>query len=259
MKKLETGFTDKYGHFYPSIKALKFDSLEEFRNESMSFKYKSIPRISSDNIEIDDDGVCIYQSNINPNVGYRIYRDINFYQYNYHEDECSLLEELSKRQGNITLTEFPDTVVAVRNPNDFDTYHVIGTQMRYYDGHKCFYDTFNEQANLEEITYDEIFYIYRECLRILMELQNNGVCYSDVHRGNFLIRLRDLDIKLIDFEKQWVHFNDYETNMIRNTKRLIRDLNETFMIGFESNLEDAQNLQQIKDVVDNEYKLVRGK
>ena len=78
----------------------------------------------------DEYGMDVYQSRVNPTVGYRIYRGLmlfldNFYCYSGVSD-AKIVEELQKRQSTIKLTKFPTGVVSINK-------YVIGQEMAFYE------------------------------------------------------------------------------------------------------------------------------
>jgi len=141
---------------------------------------------------------------------------------------------LQKRQKNIELTEFPTGIVTL------DKY-VIGQEIPFY--HNC--TTLKEKTNkLDIIKY------YLDILNILKELLNNDIIYSDIHSKNFLIDNATNIVKLIDFDSQYISFDESKTlyeDMLRNLKIMINKINEKCSIPI--NLNEENSLDDIRKTI----------
>lgn len=252
MKIIEYGYTDKNGFRYDNLKVIKYDSLKNLKKEAMKYTNGTQQNDNNRNL-IKEMGINIYQLDNNPNVAYRLYRDMNYFQSISHEEDCKLISLLTKKQESVTLTDFPTAVIAVQNPNNYEMYHVVGTEIPYYEDYQELNVVYN---NIEKYTWHDLKYIYQQILAILKELNDVNIIYDDIHMGNILIRLSDLNIKLIDFESSRINTIGFNYNMIGNLKGLIYELNSKFGICYD-NLQKAKSLDQIEKIINKKRIMIR--
>lgn len=247
MRTIQEGFTNYKGCNYPNIRNIHFDQLSdmvcnigELRNES------KCSGVSFFTPEFDEEnGIYIYQANYDRNKALRIYKDFADYKYTYYCDDKFISELLSK-QGNIKLTDFPTGIVSVENK-------VIGQEVPYY----------NNSCTLGKmVSRFEPMELYLDIVNILKELCDNGIIYSDIHVGNFMVDIESLTIKLIDFETKYVTIDDKSKYlykyMIANLKGMLTKLNEFYNICFSTDLEVAENLDQITNcIMEKQYFLIK--
>ena len=100
--------------------------------------------------------------------------------------------------------------------------------------------------------------IYIDILKILKELADNGIYYSDVHAKNFMINLETLKVKLIDFETRFISIDDDKKflykNMIINLKKMITKINSLYNIDFGNTFNKIDNLDHIQEYVYDKIK-----
>lgn len=255
MKTIEYGFTDKNGYHYDDLKVIKYDSLEELKKESMHWVISSTKEDTEKEALELTEGINIYQFNNKQNVAYRLYKDMKYYEYISHEDDCKLINMLLKKQNAIKLTEFPNAIIAIRNSHNYDKYHVIGTQIPYYYDYKELY-AINEV--IEQDNKEKLIYIYEQIVNILRELKNTNIIYDDIHMANIMIRLSDLNIKLIDFEYNRIKTNGFEYNMLSNLKGLIYEINNKLGIYIDG-ITRAKSFEEIENIIDKEKQKIRNR
>jgi len=95
---------------------------------------------------------------------------------------------------------------------------------------------------------------YLEILKILKELCNEGIYYTDIHTKNFLINNVNEVINLIDFEKNFIYLDNQRnfaySSMINNLKfYLINILNRVSDIKLNESYEKAETLEEIEEIV----------
>jgi hypothetical protein len=97
-----------------------------------------------------------------------------------------------------------------------------------------------------------------DILKILKELADNGIYYSDVHAKNFMINLENLTVKLIDFETRFVSIDDDKKflykNMIINLKKMITKINSLYHVEFDNTFNKIENLEHIQEYVYDKIK-----
>ena len=144
-----------------------------------------------------------------------IIKDTTEYPYflNRHK-HLKLLSELVKRQSRITDVDYPfayckdygilrgivelfyldsisinDIIYSIKYKNNLSQLEVI---KNYYN---------HENDNI-----DNIIVLLLNILELISKMHNNGVYYTDIRAGNFL--LYNNEVKVIDFEPDYVRFKD---------------------------------------------------
>lgn len=149
-----------------------------------------------------------------------------------------LVKNLHVYKDNIKLSSFPIGIVKV---NDI----VMGQLVRYYKNSITLTDFFKSSPSID----DPIHY-YLKVLDILEELALNGICYEDVHGGNFLIVGNKF--KIIDFSEYRIKINDnYKGayyNMFQNFSSMVNNLNFKVL-----KLEDVYDRLNIPSEIKNSY------
>lgn len=240
MSNISMGYINSRGELFENIRNIKCEDKRPF----LFGKFYTENKKYDDSLNFSDidesNGVYIYKSFYDDKKALRIYRDFINYQCTCHNDE-KLVSELQKRQKNIKLTEFPTGIVTMENK-------VIGQEIPLYENHIDILDYFEDKSLVKSPT---SYYI--EILKILKELYNNGIIYSDVHGRNFLVSRIEDTIKLIDFESDRIAFDQdmkYKyTNMINNLKAMLYNLNSFYNIDFKDNFKKAKTLEEIEECV----------
>lgn len=215
MPQIKEGFRNRYKFFYPNVREISFEKGELCNNLG---KLVAETKREQDSFFLPDDfdlsGVYIYQQLDNPDKAYRIYKEFAEYKFNGYNDD-KLIENLQQKQTNIKLTEFPSGVVTLDGM-------IIGQEIPYYDGYKNLYDTLTHISDKRTI-----LMIYKKIIKILKELYDNGIIYTDVHAKNFMVN-NDNVVKLIDFEYSQVRFemNDsFKMQLMDNLRNMINIVN----------------------------------
>lgn len=190
-------YTDKNGKTY-QIRNIHFASLGDFENH----KGKCIAENSRNNIFIttknNPDVACIAVSTYDESKAIKYYRGYRSFSVNKTED-AKLLSILSHLQKNIKLTTFPTGIVTIKN-------NLIGQEMFYL----------KDYITLENLVYHypdkvkelNIYIYYQKIINIIKELLSNGIIYLDIHPNNFMINYNTNHIELIDYQYEYVKFNN---------------------------------------------------
>lgn len=192
------------------IRNVNFESLDDFRK----YTGKSIAtshREDSSNFSLNEEGVYVYRSKYDFTKALRIYKDLNLYKFASHSD-YKLVSKLQQKQPNVKLTQFPTGILTIE---DF----IIGQEIPFYDNSDTLCDYFENGKMKKRPTQ-----FYLELLKILKELCNNGIIYTDVHRKNIMVNKITEIINLIDFDDAYLNFGGYRCAyiaMINNLKRCI--------------------------------------
>lgn len=192
--------------------------------------------------DLNNDGVYIYQSYHNPNIGYRIYQEFADYNFNGYRDDF-MIQNLQERQSYIKQSHFPTGVVTLDKK-------IIGQEMPYYPETITLYEFFCKEKIKNPIVY------YQKVLSILKEMTEYGIYYLDAHPKNFVID-KDKNIQVIDFDPHYMRFDniEMEKKILQNYKKMIyilsRKWNSEIKIEWKdfSDFEDIEeNLIQIENV-----------
>ena len=235
MINIKNEYIDNNGKLY-NIRNINLDEKKDLRDNIGTFvtETKREANYFFDSEDALTDGVYIYKSNMDPNKALRIYKDCSNYPYVYHND-IVLISKLQEKQKNIKLTEFPTGIITIQNT-------IIGQEIPFYEDYKTLHETIE---NLNSIK--ELINYYKKMLDILIELENNGMIYTDLHFKNFMVK--NNDIKLIDFEDDSIKLDYSEStykNMIYMLRNRINKLNQKLNIEF---LIDSNNLKDIKEEI----------
>lgn len=220
---IKQGYTSKSGIYYDKVREIAFEKGQLIGNLG-NFVMETRNEMGSSNKFSDDlNGVLIYQSRINPLVGYRIYKDYADCGY-YGYSDYKFINQLNEKKDNILLSKFPTGVVTLYG-------NVIGQEIPYFPDHITLYNFFEKYKNINPVK------IYRIILNILKEMYDNGIAYLDIHPGNFLINPNDTKTKIevIDFEDKYLRFGQdaikSKDNILYNYSTLIEKLNK--LIGID--------------------------
>lgn len=181
-KIIRDGFTNIEGKHYPNIREVivsknKKGMLEvgEFIEETGEFNISNY----------SEDGIHIFRSREDKNIGYRIYREFALPSFNGNGDDI-LISKLQERQKDITKTKFPTGVVTFEG-------RILGQEIPFYG------DSVTISKHVCKTKKQIEFETYHELIDILKELRENDIYYCDVHGGNFMINNITNKIDIIDF------------------------------------------------------------
>ena len=158
-----------------------------------------------------------------------------------HTRNLKLIEKLCQKQEEIPEVEF--TVGYLQG-----YLMMSGIIVPYYKGGisvkslACLYPFSDIQKyyNHEANEIDNLFSILLDILHLLTIMYNKGVYYTDANSGNFIIY--NNEIKVIDFEPQFVFFSDYTG---KHLNKILSKYTELVNAVFRRyNLEDLGLLQQ---------------
>lgn len=246
MIEIKNEYKDKNGIIY-NVRNINVDEPKELTEILGKLVNFSSPE-NEDDFEIYEDGVNIFLSKFDPTKAFRLYKDHNIYEYTNHSDHI-IVSELQKRQKNIKLSEFPTGIVTIKDK-------VMGQEIPFYENSETIYKYFKEHNMKKRPTE-----FYLEVLKILKELCNEGIVYTDIHTRNFLINNITEVANIIDFEDSFIYLDGrtefaYST-MINNLKfYLLNILNKIKGIEFNNSYDKAETLEQIEEVVrETDYKL----
>lgn len=103
-------------------------------------------------------------------------------------------------------------------------------------------DYYNKSDNLK----DNLSKLLYDIFKILENLYNQGIIYTDVNSGNFL--LNNNEVKIIDFDPKYIFYQDqdkfYLDKMLFNYRMLYNLINKKYNINLMNNKEDI--LKKIK-------------
>lgn len=159
-----------------------------------------------------NDGVYIYQTYHNPNIGYRIYQEFADYNFNGYYDEV-MIQSLQKRQKYVNQSKFPTGVVTLDKK-------IIGQEIPYYPNTITLFDLFCKEKIDNPLIY------YRQVLSILKEMQECGIYYLDNHAKNFVVN-KNKKIQVIDFDPHYIRFDTLERkkHIFENYEKMVNILN----------------------------------
>ena len=111
-------------------------------------------------------------------------------------------------------------------------------------------DFYNHSVNKK----DNIVLLLQDIFKILEDLYNNGIIYTDVNPGNFV--LYQNEIKIIDFDPDYLFYDDndnyYLKKMLVNYQTLVNyvcrkyEMNLYDICHFDSNISDVKKYMKIK-------------
>lgn len=241
MNKIVNGFKNYKGQEYDNIRDVHFDQKEDLMGNLGTFRAET----EKDGLFVSDglrlsEGIYLYQTYYDPNKALRIYKDFADYKYVLYRDDM-LVSELQKRQDKIKLTDFPTGVVTIEN-------FVIGQEIPFYEN----YETLAKLVMNKKLN-DVPFDVYLDIIKILKELCNNGIFYSDVHAKNFMINLDEEKTKLIDFETRFLSFDEDKRNLYRtqllNLKKMITRVNAFYNYEFNKSFDMLNKLEDVEEYI----------
>lgn len=191
---------------------------------------------------------------------------VKYYNNDYNKKEQSknkeMLLQFLNKQEKFDEIDFP---IGYYQEND----DLKGTIIRYYNSPslKNIYDS-HEIGELTKYYYHDddmihnLFKLYLDILNLLEHLYSEKIYYTDVHAGNFVFDQNQ--VKLIDFDYQYIAFNSHEKDnlrmMIMNYLNLIYIVNKRLEIGNsflseEDNFDKTRVLvKELENKVRKEYK-----
>jgi len=244
-------FKPSYGEVV-KVRNVNFESLDDFR-ENTGKSIEISHREDSSNFSLSEDGVYICRSKYDFTKALRIYKDINLYKYTSHSD-YKIVSKLQQKQPNIKLSEFPTGILTIK---DF----VIGQEIPFYDNSETLYD-YLQSGGLKKRTIQ----LYLDILKILKELYNEGIIYTDVHRRNFMVNKITEIVNIIDFDEALISFDNFKCTyiaMLDNLKScIISGLNSIngseLGYGLDDEITAATTLEEIEQMLlnaDNKLKI----
>lgn len=253
MNIIKNGFKNCYGKEFPNIRDVHFEEKKDLMGNLGTYKaetkHTANPFFSS---SFDrENGVYIYQTHYDPNIALRIYKDFANYKYLHHNDEL-LVSELQNRQKDVKLTEFPTGIVSIENK-------VIGQEIPFYEDHETIKDIVLDEQKKDMVN---PITLQLEMLKILKELVQNGIIYYDIHAKNFMLNTTKNDMKLIDFDINFIAFDDKTTvynSMISNLKNTINTIDSIYGLNDKETLKVASSLEEVEELVQKKgYNRSRG-
>lgn len=227
--EIRKGFLNKYGKYFDNILDVNFDDFVDFRNNLGEFITQSSacgnPFFKPDSLE--DSGVYLYRTKINPSFAFRIYKDVSYLNLGLslsrmviHADDL-LISRLKERQKNVILSDFPLGVVTIGNC-------VVGQLIYYYFNSLTVADTLLRECDLLVTKY------YIGVLEVLKEMAEQEIIYGDAHFRNFIVLPNSEVIKPIDFEPGDVLVPEVnQSRMIEIFKSSVNSMNRERNIDFE--------------------------
>ena len=234
------------------IRNVNFESLDDFR-ENLGKSICISHREDCSNFILNEEGAYICRSKYDFTKALKIYKDVNFYKYTSHSD-YKVVSRLQQKQSNVKLTEFPTGILTIEDC-------VIGQEIPFYDNSVTLHDYFvsgNMKKNPTKF--------YLDILKILKELCNEGIIYTDVHRRNFMVNKITEMLNVIDFDNTFLNFDNSKTAymaMLNNLKScIISGLNlinfSDFSYEIDEKFKGVCNLEEIEQIileVDNKLKI----
>lgn len=233
---IKDSFVDIEGNHYQNVREIAyikdelFLNLGEFKNETLYIDSNFSPTY------FFKEGVYIYKSYYDNTKALRIYKNFADYGFNSTTD-AGMIQKLQTRQKKILLTNFPTGVVTLNGK-------IIGQEMLYYDGYITLYEY------CKSISYQEKKSLIIKVIKILIELESQGIFYKDIHLRNFLIDSNSLKIELIDFDSYFISFDKdgiyaYKY-MINNLNNMLKKLEPTLNISYQ----DINKIEQFLVYID---------
>lgn len=206
-------YTNKQGRTIP-VRNIHFATLDDFEN----YKGTCIIENTRNNIFATTKNnpyvACISIPTYDEKKALKYYRGYRSFSINKPED-AALISKLSIIQPNIKLTTFPTGVVTIKD-------HLIGQEMFYLKDYITLEDLVCYQSKaLKDIN---ISMYYQKILNIIKELLTNGITYLDIHPNNFMINYNTHQVELIDYQSDYVKFNNHPDDL----KQMCLNLTEMF-------------------------------
>lgn len=248
--KIKNNYIDNNGKEYAQVREINFPTKDSMRKNIGKYiceteREKGLFFSTSAAL---NEGVYIYQTNYLRSRALRIFKDWAIYypkiarQYVYRKDP-QLIQELKSREKNIKLTEFPTGIVTLED-------YIIGQEIPFYEQTKTLFEISKEKK------VNDILQYYLDMIRILNELVQNGIIYTDCHAKNFVVNYVNNIVNLIDFEPHQVFIDENKNkykDMMLKIKQTINIINGMKNISFEVHKEDT--LEELEEsILSKKYK-----
>lgn len=201
-----------------------------------------------DSFSAEPSGMQIYQDINNPKVGYRIYKGLPLALNNFYFPDglgdINFISKLQERQESVKLTQFPTGIVTI---NDC----IIGHEIPFYENFSSLDKFILDNKNNPNIT-KEVLTIYKNVIIALLELEQNGIYYLDIHKKNFLVDNNDFNnIKIIDFQGNYLSFDfigkSTQELTLDHLKKMLIELNK--ILGIDYNFESFESFEDAYEKV----------
>lgn len=156
---------------------------------------------------------------------------------NRGKETIQLLEELSKRQPNVLLSNFPHTILTYRG-------EYIGNIQKYYKDYKSLETLIEER----ELSIDELKLLLHSMLDALEELGRNGIIFLDQHDGN--VMFNGSNSKIIDFDTPG--YTLFDRHSFSNYEAFYENLISTYVL-LKPNIENEPilNYKGLSNYIDS--------
>jgi len=259
MYKIENTYTNGTGITFDGLRVIHVEKLNDLpQGENLVYT-----EIDDDNYYFDyesriNDGVMINRSLLDKKKAFRIYKDWP-QAWHYVKRDDNLVYKLQQKQKNVKLTDFPTGIVVVDNiPLDYvknGIPKVVGQEIPFYDNSVTLGTYFSTHKNINYIK------IYLEILKIMSELLQNDIYYSDIHQDNFVINSENGDIRLIDFEPFNVivdNIGAYEcTNLLKLLKNLYIRLSELGKFKLSNDFSLVSTYGELDELLNEELQKIK--
>ena len=250
--KIEKGYTDNNGNYF-NINNVIFP----INNTPYYFGEFTASSHDGENVNFSDDefGMQIYRSFENPNIGYKIYKNLLFWTDNFFCNDgvfdARLVAKLQEKQSKIKLTDFPTGVVTINNS-------VIGQEIPIYNNYTNLHslsEFINGDNYLDKI--EKLKTIYLNIVYSIEELLENDIIYSDIQRGNILFNKIDFaNIKIIDFDYTYTKFKKTTLKDVHEISCLLaiifdvinKDINMSYEFG---EINESNSFNDMKQKIKN--------
>ena len=196
----------------------------------------------------ENDGVYIYQSHVDPNVGYRIYKEFADYGFNGYNDD-KLIAKLNEKKHLFPEIKIP-TGIITHNGN------IIGQEIVLFLNHL----TINDYSKkfLDTLPTD----LYIQIINVIKKLYDCGIGYYDGHAKNFMVDRTTKHVEIIDFQWSMMSFdNIYECEnwkIFDRMNSLINQCNENFRVNDIIPYAKIDNFSQAYEYVEeSKHKLLK--
>ena len=227
-------YTNSSGEKFTNLKNIHFDSIRDFESNIGQLVFQTSGKakifLTSKN---DAEGSYIYLSSCNKYIAYKVSKN-----YRLRRKVVDLGPPMTDRLiaviEKINLTDFPTGIITIK---DF----VIGQEMIYYHNYRTL-----TTAVYQRISEDKLLYYYQKILLIIQELLDNGIIYIDIHPNNIMVNSNNNQVKLIDFDPEFISFNqDNESyyQMLNNLKKMIDEINTYLKLSL-----DTKNTSSLEDI-----------
>jgi len=234
---IKDNYTNIKGEMFYNVREISYKKDELFGNLGRLVAETKKENDLTDSLN-SNGGVYIYQSHHNPDIAYRIYKEFAEYNFNGYNDD-KLIQKLLERQNTILKTKFPTGVITLEGK-------IIGQEIPYYK------NSITLLEYIKQNMYLDIIDLYINTLEILFELYKYGIIYIDIHSKNFVINPLTQKINLIDFDFNYVKFDDKSLikKQLYNYKYMIDFLNNVLNISIKFNKVDTyeQCFEQLNEM-----------